>query len=74
MYEVDSLICIYPQIYEDNLTKILSYLTILAFINTLSLMDKEPLHMHFHSIHLVVRKKENPTQTGFNKKGIYWLS
>lgn len=59
---------IYPKIHEDNLTKILSYLTILAFINTLSLMDKEPLHIHFHSIHLVVRKKKKSNSNWLQQK------
>lgn len=59
---------IYPKIHEDNLTKILSYLTILAFINTLSLMDKEPLHIHFHSIHLVVRKKRKSNSNWLQQK------
>lgn len=44
-------------------------------INILNSMYKEPLQRPYTlTEHTFGYKKKNPTQTGLNQKGIYWLT
>lgn len=50
-----------------------------AVINILKSMYKEPVQVRsyiltHHAYICLQEKKKNPTQTGLNKKGIYWLT